>query len=294
MSNPEYTYIFSESTLKRHGYYCRSRNGATRTIRSRSCVACAKAKARCNNKLPRCSRCTLKNLNCQVIGRNSTSAAQPSTVTEPIGHRIENEPSGTPFTEAVGLFTTAGKDLASNNDVPIDFAFTDFDEGHVEWDLISVAKPSSSTTHLPDTHQQPHDLMDPLTFHNPTTQTGYGIYTSPTSLPHINSISTMPTYDLRSFTQRSAIKGSATTTAMLIVRILTSYPVMLQDSKSPPPFIHPSFLSDDEDASMESLTTCASLMRMLGSGGHASKSLLWKNVRLECERLQVQVSPLLP
>jgi hypothetical protein len=297
MTSQECTYRSTESTLKRHGYYCRSRNGTARNIRARSCAACVKAKARCNNKLPSCSRCTLKNLDCRVVGRSLTSATQPSHVTgisETVGHRKQDEPSGTPATEAAQLSTTTGTNLTSEDNIFTDFEFADPSEEHVGWDLINIDKPSSSAAHFPDAHQQPHDLTDALTFHNPTNQTGFDVYNSPTSLPDFTSISTMPTYDLRSFTQRSAIKGSATTTAMLMVRILTSYPLMLQDSTCPPPFIHPSFLSNDEDASMESLTTCASLMRMLGSSGHGSKSLLWKNVRLECERLQVQVSHLLP
>ncbi|KAF1971540.1 hypothetical protein BU23DRAFT_175502 [Bimuria novae-zelandiae CBS 107.79] len=45
-----------QSTLKRHGYYCRSRRLGS-TARPRSCIACAKGKARCDNRRPECSRC---------------------------------------------------------------------------------------------------------------------------------------------------------------------------------------------------------------------------------------------
>jgi hypothetical protein len=280
--------------LKRHGYYCRSRSGTTRNIRSRSCAACAKAKARCNNKLPSCSRCTLKNLDCQIVGRSSPSGSQHFSVTGPLetaGHGIEDESLATPSTATVHLSQAIDKDVASNDDMPIDFDFTNISKEHGGWDLINIAKPSTSTPHFPGAHQQPHTSMAAATFPNSPPQLGFDIYTPSTPLPATPFISPMPTYALRSFTQRSAIKGSATTTAMLMFRILTSYPMMLQDPITPPPFIHPSFLTNDEDKSMESLATCASLMRMLNGGtGHGSKSLLWKNVRLECERLQVQVS----
>jgi hypothetical protein len=98
----------------------------------------------------------------------------------------------------------------------------------------------------------------------------------------------MPTYHMRSFTQRPTTTATGITnpTATMMLRILTSYPIMLRDPKNPPPFIHPSFL---DSRSLESLDTCASLVQMLASGVKGSKKLLWKNVRLECERLGVQV-----
>jgi hypothetical protein len=295
MTSPENTYRRTESTLKRHGYYCRSRNVTTRTIRSRSCVACVKAKARCNNKLPSCSRCTLKNLDCQIVGRSSsadTHLFQATRTLEIYGGRLVDAPSEIPSTEAAQLSSTIDGNLPSSENITTDVDFANFGEGHLVWDLVNVEKSSYPNIHIPDTYEPPPDSLDLLAFNHPTSETNFGIYNMCTSPSSSASIPKMPTYALRSFTQRSAIKGSATTTAMLMVRILTSYPMMLQDSKSLPPFIHPSFLTGDEDKSMESLTTCASLMRMLGSA-HGSKSLLWKNVRLECERLQVQVSDLL-
>jgi hypothetical protein len=114
------------------------------------------------------------------------------------------------------------------------------------------------------------------------------------SMANNPTLSITPNYDLelRSFTRKPAIKDGALTTSMLMLRLLTSYPMMLRDPNAPPPFIHPFFLADQESRTMESLTTCVSLIQMLESGGSASKRLVWKNVRLECERLQVQVSTL--
>ncbi|KAF2025743.1 hypothetical protein EK21DRAFT_116527 [Setomelanomma holmii] len=97
----------------------------------------------------------------------------------------------------------------------------------------------------------------------------------------------MPSYDLRSFTRRPGIKGGAQMTAALIVRIVTSYPGMMRDPASLPPFIHQASLLEVPGCgmqSMESLNTCASLMQLLGSGTPGSRKLVWKNVRLECER----------
>lgn len=80
----------------------------------------------------------------------------------------------------------------------------------------------------------------------------------------------------------------------MMKRILTAYPAMMRNRDSLPPFIHTSSLSGATAAlnqPSESLTTCESLMQLLGSskGGDASRRLVWKNVRLECERLHLEV-----
>src|SRR4051812_32854939 len=50
-----HSYKIVEATLKRHGYYCRSRTSESRPARLRSCVACAKAKKRCDGQHPGCT-----------------------------------------------------------------------------------------------------------------------------------------------------------------------------------------------------------------------------------------------
>ena len=173
----------------------------------------------------------------------------------------------------------------SNTSFGFNFAGSEVDAGPI-WNLISDEKdmPSSSdledferTTQISSSHVQRVD---------------YGSYIDDLSITTNPTLSIAPNYDLasRSFTRKPAIKGGALTTSMLMLHLLISYPMMLRDPNAPPPFIHPSFLADQESKTMESLTTCVSLIQMLDSGGSASKRLLWKNIRLECERLQVQVS----
>ncbi|KAH7066852.1 hypothetical protein BKA63DRAFT_571251 [Paraphoma chrysanthemicola] len=106
----------------------------------------------------------------------------------------------------------------------------------------------------------------------------------------ITSVATMPSYELRSFAEKSKMAGGGQITAKLMVQILTSYPGMLRDPNSPPPFIHHSSMKSlpgCETRATESLSTCTSLMQLLGSGTPGSRRLVWKNIRLECERLYV-------
>jgi hypothetical protein len=260
----------TESTLKRHGYYCRSQKGmSTRKVRGRSCAACVKAKARCNNELPRCERCVLKNLECRVRGgRASRFACSMRDSASDIGDASPETPSASD--EAIVPFTPISDASSLIPNTGTGFEVTDFNEG---WDMIHLDSPSTFHATLPTPQSQTIAFTNPQAISTPQ-----HLFDVSTSIP------SMPSYALRSFTKRSS---SASTTTTLILRILTSYPTMLADPTSPPPFIHPSFLTGADD--MESLSTCASLMHLLSSP--RNQSLLWKNVRLECERLQVQVRP---
>lgn len=48
----------------RHVLYCRKKLGPDEPVLRKSCVACRKAKAKCNSSLPYCRRCAEKTLNC--------------------------------------------------------------------------------------------------------------------------------------------------------------------------------------------------------------------------------------
>src|SRR5947209_7632744 len=72
----------TESTLKRHGYYCRSRNSHTRAVRVRSCVACAKAKTRCDGRSPSCTRCAARNIECRPQADRTADGSSTNVVSK--------------------------------------------------------------------------------------------------------------------------------------------------------------------------------------------------------------------
>lgn len=71
--------VLLESTLKRHGYYCRSRRTGGSTTRPRSCIACARRKTGCDNKRPGCSRCMIKSIECQYPAPNTSRTTGAET-----------------------------------------------------------------------------------------------------------------------------------------------------------------------------------------------------------------------
>jgi hypothetical protein len=279
-------YKSSETTLKRHGYYCRSRIRGHQTVRSRSCVACAKAKVRCDNKQPTCSRCILRQLDCHHPSRGSTnrqiSENAEGKVLRNIGSQTDLfEPSNTGAAQSI-----ASEDSSLSS--AVDLNPLEVGVGPFAWDIVDVESPSTQVLNHENTQQSESYSVASVPLDPAVQRRDDESYTGLASFIRDAYIPEMPTYSLRSFTQKPAIKAGGLRTASLMLRILTSYPLMLRNPESPPPFIHPSYL-DHENKSMESLTTCASLMQMLSSGGQGSKSLLWKNVKLECERLHAQV-----
>ena len=90
----------------------------------------------------------------------------------------------------------------------------------------------------------------------------------------------------RLLVQRQRTKTGSQRASMLIHHTLRSYPLMIRQNNTLPPFIHPGLLqANAENNDMETLYNCISLLHMLNGGVQGSRKLFWRNVRQECERL---------
>jgi hypothetical protein len=104
------------------------------------------------------------------------------------------------------------------------------------------------------------------------------------------SIPTLPISSRRSLSLRPRMKIGTQRIANLILHTLKSYPRMMLNHNTLPPFIHPHLISSTvENNHMEPLTNCISLVHMISSRVQGSRKLFWKNVRLECEHLSAEV-----
>ena len=100
-----------------------------------------------------------------------------------------------------------------------------------------------------------------------------------------------PTWNVRSLDHRPRLETRVQRTAGLIIHTLKSYPRMMLQHNSLPPFIHQHVLrSHDGDDDQEPLVNCINLVHMISSGYQGSRKLFWKNVRLECEQIVEQAS----
>ena len=277
-------YHGSESTLKRHGYYCRSGKAGS-TARSRSCVSCARAKARCDNTRPECSRCLSKAVKCQYppnarrgarLG-NQYSDDAPKQQQSVVPSLAADLPSAKDRQEAGSYF-----DLLLDPALDIsDPVFADLEGAYFDPD-IDFADSLNPQMNDEGVQYNSLELSTPST--NPTNQVQQAIQSPNISIP------AMPTYTIRSFNQRPKLKPTPQRISNLIFHSLKSYYLMMMHDQTLPPFIHPSLVSSDvENNDMEPLTNCISLVHMLSSRLHGSRKLFWKNVRIECERLRAEV-----
>jgi hypothetical protein len=276
--------------LKRHGYYCRSRRAATVT-RVRSCIPCARAKARCDNRWPECSRCGTKATTCQYpvdsfkgtgidhqhgkIVTVDEHRPVPSLEKDSFGHGDPQSFNN----ERDSLFD--GQLVVSNSESSIsedyfdwnnpEHGFPDFLDNYTNDDTAIQTPSTWSTSGHHATASIDHTL-----------QWQQAISSLNTSVPRL--------YPLRTLAIRSNPQSGTQRTANLMLHILKSYPLMMLRDKTLPPFIHPYLVSSEIDSPcMEPLTNCINLLNMIGTGFRGSRRLFWKNVQMECEHFCCEV-----
>jgi hypothetical protein len=277
-----------ESTLKRHYYYCRSRKSGS-TSRVRSCVFCARGKAKCDSKRPHCSRCKSKGIECQYAensrlepaprahGKRSSDErprAEPSSmVGDFVGTRFPpNQDDATMLNSILSMpLENFGVDSTSWD--AAEFDFTDFLEPHSLTDNVDCTSPEASLTrHSIFTGQHKHPAEPPMLLPD-------------TALPPMLS-----TYSPRSLVLRQAILDKAARSVQLTLGTLKSYPRGIVHDNTLPPFIHPLLVPHGkENDQMEPLNNCMSLLHLVSSGIGGSKKLFWRNVRTECEHMRAEV-----
>ncbi|KAL4785911.1 hypothetical protein BJX76DRAFT_150577 [Aspergillus varians] len=306
-----------QSALKRHGYYCRSRRAGPAT-RSRSCISCARRKARCDNRRPGCSQCSSKGVECHYpipASRNRQNAV-PSIETD----------SGSGVGSSQGISRLG--DIIP--DPSLALAVSDPDPGfadigllgegeYLDWDYnaLDISFPDSMNT-IPQmnekTGQYPYSLPSSLTGTIPHSTPASSSSSStlaiqiqsqqPMSSPKI-SIPSLP-YLPRLLIHRPHLNAGGKRTSTLIMHTLKSYLLMLLRDNALPPFIHPYSVSSfgspsqsppsnaedkaetvpQSNLGYRPLANCIALVQTLGnSSQERSRKPFWANVQVECERL---------
>jgi hypothetical protein len=272
--------------LKRYLYYCRDKRGTSRKTRIRSCEACVKAKTRCDGARPSCARCVARNVSCvysiqraKSISRVSTGMNSTCRPEDDSGTTLVNGTSQPLVLQETAEYVEATDIFPGPVSTPSSFGLPDWGLPHGELSFENEWGPVL----LPMPLQGQRDAW--------TDQTFIARRSDPQIIPR------MPDYHLRSFGQSQSITTRTSPSATLMTHILTSFPKMMYSPGSLPPFIHPYSLgnnSHNSEEGFESLVTCATLMQMLSSGAPGTRRLFWKNVRLECERLQIEVHTTFP
>lgn len=282
------------STLKKHGYYCRSRKAAVPITRSRSCISCVRGKARCDNKRPECSRCKAKAFQCQY----------PVATPKHTGPKTQHRSNGLTKQRAmapslIASYSSAedGQEASNGGDITLDSApvipdpvFIDIGGNCLDWndpqddfsDFVDLQSNVGTVQYPTEIESSPAQHWIPST--NQTSHIQQDFFS-----PYI-SVPKQPTTTFRSLIRRPKLSTGAQRTANLILHTLKSYPLMMLDNGSLPPFIHPHLIfSEAENNDMELLINCICLVRMISNGIQKSRKLFWKNVRMECEQICEEV-----
>jgi hypothetical protein len=303
----------TESSLKRHGYYCASKQAGPPTSRKRSCNACSKAKVRCDSKLPHCSNCISKHVSCQYdesVLRSRVATATSVTVMA--------TSSFEEVTAEAGMIEPV-TDLFSSNDTTFNSSLIDFQaslagselqslpkKDYVQLSDLQMASPQWDLTQVNNSVCQSNPSIDD-DFETPSFCIQAGMFErhpfSPTqccSYPFLEfgpSIpqSIYPPETARPLVPRSMKKDGAQMSAFFLSRIFSSYPEKMMRKETFPPFIHPRFFSfgpgeNNIDPLPEALVNCMSLAKMFNGRTKESSKLVWRTIRMEIERLRVEVS----
>ncbi|KAK8009352.1 hypothetical protein PG991_011903 [Apiospora marii] len=278
------------SSLKRHGYYCRTRKLGGQASKVRSCLPCVSGKARCDRKRPECSRCLDKGIDCRYAANGPMGSKQGSSqqIAESVSARSSDRTSSRTNSPPINIpeddfmlpleAGSGGTKAALDWAEPQDAELFGFEATLGRHEFTAAPSPKLPQFHLPPMtllSNQPFPLPKSLPFPN-----GFTIPRSPSS-------------SSRSLIRRPKLKTGAQRVASLVCHTLKSYPLMMMRDKTLPPFIHPLMLLSESGAQdMEPLHNCISLMNMLQAGLQGSRKLFWRNVRQECERLYRMASKL--
>ncbi|KAL6237650.1 hypothetical protein BDW75DRAFT_203294, partial [Aspergillus navahoensis] len=273
-----------QSTLKRHEYYCRSRRSGP-TARSRSCISCAKRKARCDNRWPRCSRCVAKCVQCHYPATTSSGAKSVRSVTSHIS--------------SPAILTDSPPDARLNQE-----------ENNDRLGTLAIAKPSPGVLNLAEIEGEDFlnwntydnglelnfadlefEFLDPIPQTNGTSEYQFSL---PANVQSGNpQTSILPSLALpRLLTRRPESSTGGKRTTHLILQTLKSYLHMMLRDHILPPFIHPRSIPQGfsmnsrishEYSSMGPLEACLSMLdKIKNSEGRKS---FWNHVRTQCEQL---------
>jgi hypothetical protein len=258
------------SSLKRHIYYCRSKPVGQSKSRKRCCEACTRSKIRCDATFPSCSSCAARKLVCQYVEHALPNVALSSNDLSVSSSQAPMETSLVRV-DAVNQYA-----LDTQSDSQPNFDFNIFSASELEDSLMEfeTLEPSASQFDLTNLGSGILPIIP--------TENNYLRPASPISLQW------KPPKVLG---QRSLETPQAQMATMMLAQIIASFPYMMTNKKTFPPFIHPRSSEDSRGGNElpEILKDCMGLAHMFHTKKKESNKMFWRSVRMEQEKLYAQV-----
>lgn len=257
------------STHKRHGFYCRSKKSdpLPHISRKRSCQFCIRRKTRCDTKRPSCSVCISAGRVCHY--EEISLVDFTSTTNSPLS---ESDVTYT-VASSLGPFDDQNLlDISSMQDWAPEALHFDFGEN---WDSTKT----TSKSLFPSLQTSSYGGFQP--FQTSPSISGLDISSTPPIYPLINNFRALPT--------RKIVKTGSEMSVTFVRQILSSYPGMMLRKETFTPFIHSSYCLHGEMP--QPLINCMSIVQMFSTRTPASNEFFWRTIRMEQERLWVEVRP---
>lgn len=256
------------SSHRRHGYYCRSKTPGPAKSRKRSCNACARAKIRCDSKLPNCSGCASRKCECMY---DDAALLNMQTTTTPESNNLLFDSPNSAETDLLSLpssvlplapfLQTGTEDNGSSNISEVNFDFN----------MLGMA-PADNDFALSD--------FDPAP----------SFYSLESQYMDFTPLSPLQWKPAKAIRFRKLQSPQAEMAATLLTHIISAIPRKMVRTDTFPPFIHPKCYARSDDGEMsETLMNCMVLAKMFASRTKESHRILWRAIRTEQERLSSQV-----
>ncbi|KAF8861316.1 hypothetical protein BDZ45DRAFT_800042 [Acephala macrosclerotiorum] len=316
ITQPELICTFCTRTFEnkkqtsRHVRYCRKKVKDSVSTRQKSCVACIKAKTRCEMTLPSCSRCISKSIQC--LYKSSIASSNPEVQGVLVDEivpvvREEAMPDSSLPGQAAPYSSprrsnARPEDSLSDPRYPIIENSFDYTISTSTWpDLLSP--PGSSDIDVPtfsngildldslSWNYPPDIFLLPRVFHFKDRVVLGNFYDFNVPLPSV-ALDTKNILEKRDV--RAGPHGSALGRAYCMTT-LRSYPGKLcSDDETLPPFIHAQLrprirsqgVNDKAVALAEPLEICRSIMRMYRAKTTGNLSFVWRTIGAESQRIE--------
>lgn len=288
----------AEKTKNRHRFYCRSKlSKGQRLPPKRSCIACVRAKVRCDVRPRKCARCESKGIKCEWPPRTGYLPTTESLSSQRGPEASEASTDLIPSPSSLQIQKTGGElnhELSSGILTNVDnldrHASTQSLDLSGVPPLNSINPATGPVSNLLD-EQQPDlfALSARLAQYGAPFQS-YQFTANSITFPHIpRQISTRNEW--RAFQHRIFSNPTQKQSAATLRRFLASYPTMMLRRETFPPFIHPQCMPDVEGnvSLLKPLERCVELARAFRYRARENAESVWRDIRVEHERLWTEV-----
>lgn len=288
--------IAPEKSQLRHIAYCRRTRSRLRP-RKKSCLACIKAKTRCDLVFPSCSRCAARKLSCEY---EAPSPLQDPELQASVSRQTQLQDNAIPSSDDLTNSSTAlvsttstlsnpNLRLASNDHTVSSHSHeSSADDWDLTWALELAGDAAHSSSQMGETNTTQRPQSSPRFSHYRASR-----FTDISDAFMGDPISMITTTPPKAF---APLHNKHTLNESYVLCTLRSYPHMMVPGKILPPFIHRSQLaneSQDERVTRKFLPrplgACSAIMEWYAVRNPSTVRDIWNCIRLEQERLSSEV-----